>query len=219
MEMKRSLAVAVSLLVSAAAYAGDGSGWETVATGKVTIKMRALPGEHVREILAEGDIDAPARTVAEAVANADNFAKFMPYTKESRFVGEPKADGSRLAYMRVSAPVIADRDFFLASKVLQPLADDGTGEFKNEWHAVNTYPHRHGIVRVTTNTGGWTVTSLGPGRCHAVYRFVVDPGGALPEWIADLGNRSGVPGVFKAVEKEANRLETEKLKTATAQLP
>jgi len=217
--MKRTAVVAVSLLVSAVAYAGDGGGWETVGTGKVTIKMRALPGEHVREILAEGDLDAPARAVAEAVVNADNFAKFMPYTKESRFVGELQADGSRLAYLRISAPVIADRDFFLSAKVLQPLSDDGTGEFKNAWHAVSTYPHRHGIVRVTTNTGGWTVRSLGPGRCHAVYRFVVDPGGALPEWIADLGNRSGVPGVFAAVEKEAKRLETGKLKTATAQLP
>jgi len=200
------LTCAASMLLGASAAAGDGDGWQTVAEGRVHIKVRAQPGANVHEVLAEADLNAPARDVVEAVVNADRFHDFMPYTKESRFVG-PEKDGTRLSYMRIAAPVIADRDFFIVVRVVRALNDDGTGEFANEWRAVTSYPRRSNIVRVTTNSGSWRVAFLAPGKCHVVYRFVVDPGGGLPQWLADLGNRSGVPGIFAAVEKEARRLE------------
>ena len=43
-----------------------------------------------------------------------------------------------------------------------------------------------------------------------VYKFNVDPGGMIPAFAADMGNKSGVTDVFNAVEKEAKRRAAER---------
>lgn len=47
-------------------------------------------------------------------------------------------------------------------------------------------------------------------KSRVVYQFAVDPGGAIPAFLADVGNRNGVGDVFRAIEKEAQRLKAER---------
>jgi hypothetical protein len=60
-------------------------------------------------------------------------------------------------------------------------------------------------VRLRINEGSWHVASRGPNKSFAVYRFVVDPGGWIPAFAANAGNKQGVTDTFKAVEREAER--------------
>ncbi|MHB8875224.1 MAG: START domain-containing protein [Myxococcaceae bacterium] len=203
-------AAALVLLFASAAHADGGGEWVTAATGEITIKTRSVPGSPVREILAEGELNAPAATVAEAITNAERFPSFMPYVKEARFVGEHPEGGPRIVYTRLGLPFIAGRDFVIEDRVVQSLNADGTGQFVNEWRAVpDRLPARANFVRLKTNSGSWRVTPNGEGKSHVVYQFAVDPGGQIPAFVADIANRSGVPDVFKAIEKEARRLQTE----------
>lgn len=198
-----SLALAVLL-------AADAGGWQTVASGPVTIKARAVPGSPIREILAEGELDAPALDIQRAVLDVERFPKFMPYVKETRFVRAPSGDGTRIVYTALGLPVVAGRDFVIKDRVVQALNPDGTGAFVTEWQVEeNQLPPRANFVRVKTNTGSWRVTPRG-NKSHVVYQFAVDPGGAIPPFLADLGNRNGVGDIFRAVEKEARRLHAER---------
>ena len=52
----------------------------------------------------------------------------------------------------------------------------------------------------------------GVGRSHVIYQFAVDPGGNIPAFLADIGNRNGVGDVFRAIEKEARRLQADRTK-------
>ena len=208
--MKCAAFVAV-LAVAMAAHAeqATGDGWETVTTGDITIKTRSVPGSPVREVLAEADLDAPAREVQEAVLDPERFPNFMPFVKEVRFIGQPGQDGSRVVYTRLQVPIIAGRDYVIAQKVLRSLNADGTGEFSNEWRVADgLVPERANTVRLKTCTGSWRVTPLGTGaKTRVVYQFAIDPGGQIPPFLADLGNRSAVPDVFRALAKEAKRLK------------
>ena len=71
-------------------------------------------------------------------------------------------------------------------------------------------------VRLPLNRGSWHVTAKGAGRSYAVYRFMVDPGGWVPSFAANLGNTEAVTGTFKAVEKESQRRARDRVERASA---
>jgi hypothetical protein len=196
------------------AHAAEKDGWQTVATGAITIKARSLPGSPIREILAEGDLDASALDLQKAVLDVERFPKFMPYVRETRFVEKPKGDGTRVVYTALGLPMVKGRDFVIVDRVVRALNADGTGEFITAWEvARDRVPARAGFVRVVTNTGSWKVSPKPGGKSHVVYQFAVDPGGAIPPFLADLGNRNGVGDVFKALEGEARRLQAARAAT------
>ncbi len=200
----------VLLLASAGSARADERAWETVSEGPIQIKTRALGDTGIKEIWAEGELAASVQDVQTALMTPDRFPKFMPFVKEARTLGPPAADGTWLVYTRLDLPMVNGRDYFSRVTLEQGVAPDGSGEFRNHWVAVKDRPPRQNIVRLTHNEGSWKVTAKGPGRSYAVYRFSVDPGGWIPTFAAEMGNKSGVADTFKAVEKEAQRLGKER---------
>jgi len=206
-------ALTSTLIVALAlqAHAADAGGWQTVATGAITIKTRTVPGSPIREVLAEADLEASATDLQQAVLDVERFPKFMPYVRETRFVEKPTGDGTRVVYTALGLPIVKGRDFVIVDRVVKSLNADGTGEFITQWQvAKDRVAARANFVRVQTNTGSWKVTPKGRGKSHVVYQFAVDPGGAIPPFLADLGNRNGVGDVFRAVEREAQRLQADR---------
>lgn len=202
------LRLASLLLVCATpAFAGDDGGWVLVVDGPLTVKNRALDGTAIKEIWAEGEIDAPALDVQDALMDVAHLRSFMPYMKDARELGERLEDGSIHVYTLIDLPVVGKRDYVVRLSLTQSLAADGTGTFRNEWHAFPDYlPLRNGIARVRRNDGSWEITPRGDGsKCWAVYRFTVDPGGWIPAFAANLGNQRGVKETYDAVAKEGRR--------------
>jgi hypothetical protein len=215
--MLRLCALVVAALAAAPARAQEvRSEWKTVVTGPITVKNRAIVGTDIREIWAEGEIAAPPLEVQEALMNVARLRYFMPYMKDARVIGEPLEDGSRYVYTLIDLPVVGKRDYVVRLELKQSLAADGTGTFRNEWHAhPKLLPLRSGIPRVERNDGSWEVTPLGDGsRSWAVYKFLADPGGWVPAFATNLGNERGVKETYDAVAREASRLAVERRKAA-----
>jgi hypothetical protein len=200
-----------SALAASPARAGEPE-WQTVIEGPITVKTRSVPGTGELEIWAEGEIDAPVLDTQAALMDTEQYARFMKHITESRYVGDPEPDGSRYAYTLLDLPIVSPRDYVILISVDQTIAPDGTGEFRNHWVAVpEKVPERDGVVRVKVNSGGWTLRPVEGGtKGWAVYRFRADPGGYLPAFAADLGNRRGVTGTFRSLEWEARRRAEER---------
>lgn len=195
--------VGALLLVAAGAQAEE---WQTIATGAITVKARARPGTPIREVWAEGDLDAPVYDVQAAVLDAEGYPRFMPYVKETKVLNPRTADGSRLVYTRLDLPFISGRDYVVKVYVDQRAPVDSSGTFKNHWVAApDAVPPRQNVVRLKVNEGAWEVRPLGPNRSHVVYHFTIDPGGWVPGFAIDMGNRTAATDTFKAVEKEAKK--------------
>lgn len=186
--------------------------YQVIATSPILVKARPKAGTAIQEILAEGVIDAPVRDVQAALMDPERFAKWMPYVKECRLVGKPEPDGSRLVYTRLELPMVTSRDYVTLVKLVKSVDAAGEGEFENRWHAVtDRLPERHHIIRLRVNEGAWHVRPIADGKMsHATYRFAVDPGGWIPAFAADMGNRGAVVDTFRAVEREAKRREAER---------
>lgn len=203
------------LLVSFPGLAADGD-WETILEGPITIKNRSVPGTSVKEIWAEGDMNAPVADLQDTLMHPERFRSFMPYLKDSREISKKQDDGSVYVYTLIDLPVVGKRDYVVKVWLHESVKPDGTGTFRNEWKAEPDYlPARSNITRVRLNTGGWTITPKGDGSTsHAVYKFAIDPGGWVPSFAVNMGNEKGVGETFKAVEKEALKRKEERLAKA-----
>lgn len=185
--------------------------WVVVTSRPILIRTRSHPGTAVKEIWASGVVAAPAEDVQAALLDGEAYPRFMPYVKEVRKLPVATTDGSWFTYQRVAPPFTAQRDTVLHIWVEQSLGEGGTGLFRNRWEAVaGMVPGAPGTVRTPVADGSWEVRPLPGGRSRAVYRFVLDPGGSIPSWVADMGNRSGVASIYGAVEGEAKRRSAER---------
>jgi NAD(P)-dependent dehydrogenase (short-subunit alcohol dehydrogenase family)/fatty acid desaturase len=204
-----ALVVAIALAAGFAARADDPKeqGWETVVHGPITVKTRPRAGTHVNEYWVEGELNAPLVDVQEALTDPQSFPRFMPYVKEARVIGATEPDGSTYVYTKLDFPIfVASRDYVVRVAVDEGVRSDGGGAFRQRWvAAASRLPERSGVVRIKLIEGSWHIVARGDDRVFAVHRFAVDPGGRLPAFSVDLGNRSGTIELFRAVEKDARR--------------
>lgn len=208
---RRALFSLAALMLSLPAFAGEE--WETVATGKITVKARNKSGTAIREIWAEGDMNAPALDIQSTILDPEAYTKFMPYVKECRYIGKTEADGTKYVYTKLDLPMVSPRDYVVKVTTPRKVADDGTGVFENRWESAwDKIPTRSNVVRLKINEGSWVVTPKDGSSSHVVYKFTVDPGGMIPSFAANMGNKSGITDTFKAVEKEANRRKAARAK-------
>jgi hypothetical protein len=67
-------------------------------------------------------------------------------------------------------------------------------------------PPAPGVVRLRVNSGQWLLEpAAGGNRTRARYSMVVDPGGQVPIWLANLLLTGTLPKVFRAVRGESEK--------------
>jgi len=181
-------------------------GWQILEKGPVRIRAKARPGAQLPEMWVTATTSASVATVQEVLLDFTRFPQFMPYIVEARFVGEADKDGSRHVYARINPPVVTPRDYVARGWSDRLVNPDGSGEFRTHWVAAEgILPPQRGIVRLPKNEGVWHVFKGPDGATVIHYRGFVDPGGWIPGWLADLGNRSAVSDEIKAVVSESGR--------------
>lgn len=218
------LRLALSLTLLPVAGRGEEPRWDTVSVGTIEVKSRDLPGSPVREYWAQTELDAEVQDLQATLTEANEFHRFMPFVKESRFLRRIDPDGSRYCYVRLELPPpLTARDYVVRVKTLKGVAPDGSGEFENRWEAVpDALPTRRHTVRLKLNEGSWRITPLPQGRSKVEYRFRVDPSGMVPPFAAEIASRNGIPDTLRAAEKEAQRraaLRRQARQTAERRLP
>ncbi|MDP3504295.1 MAG: hypothetical protein Q8S33_28415 [Myxococcales bacterium] len=186
--------------------------WETVVTGPVMVKNRAVPGSPIKEVWAEGEVNAPLIDVQDALMNVSRLKSFMPYMKDARVILEQPEDKSIFIYTLIELPVVGKRDYVTQLWQPQVVKADGTGTFEAKWVARPKHlPERAGVTRLQVNDGMWLATSREGGKTWLVHKFAVDPGGWIPAFAANMGNEKGVTDTYKNVEREAQKRTKERL--------
>ena len=172
-----------------------------VATTKDGIVVRAHIDQSLGlgETLATGRIDAPVDKVWAALAALDQYQALMPYMRESRVV--KRSATHRWQYCRTDTPVVSDRDYTLRFTMTK-------GDHSKPWVIHFTQDNAAGpatipgVVRLSIVTGSWELKSVQGGRAtQATYRLKTNPGGAVPLWLAHLGNKRAIPDIIRAVRK------------------
>ena len=65
-------------------------------------------------------------------------------------------------------------------------------------------PEVKGVVRIKLNEGSWLATPLDGGtRTRLTYTLLTNPGGLIPDFVANMSNTTAIPELFKAVGKRS----------------
>lgn len=199
-----------------ALLAGDTPGeWKQIVTGDVNIFTRLQPGARVHEIRGTMTMKVTPAEI-RAVVTDESYARRAPYMAEYRTLAHPTPT-TWVRYTRLGLPIIEDRDYFIEVTREQDLAPDGSGSFRSTWKPWGLdRPERKGVVRVTVNSGYWSIQPAAGGTASEVeYYLMFDPGGSIPAWVAEQGNKRILPDVMRGLEKECLRRRAEG-KTAPA---
>jgi hypothetical protein len=100
---------------------------------------------------------------------------------------------------------VSDRDYVIRIVDDVAITSDGRPMLRRVWNITDApVPSSDpSVIRLTINRGSWQLSPAADGATFAVYCLFTDPGGALPAWIVNRANQSGIPDVFKAVRDAA----------------
>lgn len=216
------LALAGCMLVGSrgVARADGGNGpWEHVSNKEgIEVERRSVEGSNLKEFLGRGVIDAPVQRVLAVIRDAGRRAEWMPNCGGSWLVEENIAARTQVAYHRTKAPwPVSDRDSVNRAEIyVEPAKHRVFLPFEAVTSA--KVPPVKGVVRMPFMRGHWILVPLDGGKTQVEYQVYANPGGALPDWLANLASktlpRETIAGLRKQVTK-ASYPEFEAMITAT----
>lgn len=179
-----------------------GTDWtEAYRTGGLVIFTKDV--EAGRKIVAIAEVEAPPEVVFNVVNDFEHYPDFMPYVKESRVLSR-KSDSEVMTYTRIAPPFVSERDYPLTFKMTRGTSAN-SGVFKTEWTArPDAQPEVEGVVRIKLSEGSWLAEPLDGGRrTRLTYILLTNPGGLIPDFVANMSNTVAIPKLFEAVMKRS----------------
>jgi hypothetical protein len=201
--MRWILAAAVVVLAGSPA-----SGQAPGSAPAVQVATRAVPGSDVKQVTAQGMINAPPHVARAVIADLERYPAFMPYVVESRVLSR-EASGDTLNYQRLSfgLPLVQDRHYVIRITERAYLDADRRRAWAIVWRLEDGLPLGASAkaVRVAVNSGHWDLRPAAGSANATDVRYCVftDPAGALPKWLVGLANTEGIPQLYAAVSAAA----------------
>lgn len=187
---------------ASAAESEDGEWPLVMKRNGIEVYARVLPGSRAKEVRATIEIDAPPGQVFALLLDSGKFVEFMPYIVEARTVARDSRSVWYL-YQRISPPLVSDRDYTLRHESFE---EPQQGRYELRWDVANDRgpAARDGVVRVEVCTGSYVVEGQGGDvRTRLTYQLHTDPGGSLPDWLANRANIESVPALLQAIGHRA----------------
>jgi hypothetical protein len=196
------------LVVPALALLVGPPAWGEAPAPVVNVETRAVPGRDVKQVDAQGIVQAPPHVVRAVIADLERYPAFMPYVKESRVLSrEPAGDGLNYQRLSFGIPFVQDRHYVIRISERGYRDADGWRGWAVVWRLEDGLPAgvSSSAVRVTVNSGYWDLRPVAASESATDVRYCVftDPAGALPKWLVGLANTEGVPQLFAAVSTAA----------------
>lgn len=184
-------ALLVSLAATARADEAPGP-WERVSDSDgIDVQRRAVAGSNLKEFQGSGVVEAPLGRVLAVVRDGSRRVEWMPACSGAWVIEENEAARVQISYHRTHAPWPAsDRDSInRAHMVVEPAQHRVVLSFE----AIDypKVPPVKGAVRMPFLRGHWILTAIHHGAAtHVEYRVHANPGGMLPDWLANLASKS-----------------------------
>jgi hypothetical protein len=186
--------------------AGPGP-WENVSNKDgIVVQRRTVEGSNLKEFVGRGVVEAPIARVLAVIVDANRRGEWMPNCGGSWLLEENRSARTQVAYFRTKAPwPVSDRDSVNRAEMrVEP--DKHRVYLSFEAVSYAKVPPVKGVVRMPFMKGHWVLTPVDGGRAtEAEYQVWANPGGILPDWIANLASktlpRETIAGLRRQVKK------------------
>ena len=176
----------------------------------IKVYTRNSEGFSIKEFKAVGVYTGTVSSIVSALQDESTFCKWFPDCKEFRILKRyPQQD--RLQYIVIKAPFpVSNRDSIQRTKLTQePSSKIVTIQIDAQPDEI---PRVDGVVRVPKSKGYWKFIPIEKGKVEVIFQLQSDPGGSLPDWIANL---FVTENPLKTLIHLFKLAETEKFKSTT----
>ncbi|MBY7968833.1 START domain-containing protein [Vibrio fluvialis] len=150
------------------------------------------------EIRAQMLVPTTYAAFMSLLENSSNLPNWIDHVASSRVL-KKISDHENIVYTRFSAPWPArDRDMVTYSQFQQ---FPGSLVLTIE-DASDQYPEKEGFVRIKAVKATWVLEKLTNGMTHIDYTAFADPGGMLPNWLANKLSVSSAFNTFEALREQ-----------------
>lgn len=182
--MKLQHFVLIIILLSLS-FLSKGQNWD-LAKDKNGVKVytRKLQGWGIKEYKAIMNIKTSPSKIVKALKDVSGRYEWAYNSIEIREIERPNEDEVAI-YNKVDAPwPVADRDNITRFKFSYPSASTTRVDMTViKSHA--KAPVYDGIVRIERLKGHWLIRDKGNGWTEIIQQCVAEPGGSLPDWLAN----------------------------------
>ncbi|MFC1853831.1 SRPBCC family protein [candidate division CSSED10-310 bacterium] len=199
---------------------GDASWIKSGDKGEFKTYYRDVKGSGTREVLMVGIIDAPPARCFKVVGDYEAFPKFMPYIQFTKVINSEKKEENKTinyVFFFLSPPMVSYR-YYSLRLVDEKQVDGKPNTFRSKWTLVTKGPYRktptdadikkhlksswQEPIETSFNEGSWLFEPLENGQKTRVKYYVwTNPGGSIPNWIANKANSVALPALWKALKK------------------
>jgi hypothetical protein len=216
------LILVASLLLAGRAHAEPTAGpWEPVSNKDgIVVERRRVDGTNLKEFVGRGVIAAPIARVLAVIRDADRRAEWMPNCGSSYLVEENTETRIQIAYHRTKAPwPVSDRDSVNRATL---LVEPAKHRVYLPFEAIE-YPKVapvKGVVRMPFMRGHWILIPVDGGKAtQAEYQVWANPGGILPDWIANLASKTLPRETIAGLRRQVTRVEYPAFETQISNSP
>jgi hypothetical protein len=166
-------------------FVSKGQSWE-LAKDKNGVKVytRTLEGWGIKEYKVVMDIKTSPSRIVTALKDVPSRYEWAYNSIEIREIERPNSEEVAI-YNKVDAPwPVADRDNITRFKFSYPSAN----MTRVDMTVVKSHakaPVYDGIVRIERLKGHWLIRDKGNGWTEIIQQCVAEPGGSLPDWLAN----------------------------------
>lgn len=125
-------------------------------------------------------------TVAQVVAilkNIEKYPEIFPDILELRVLSRPN-DSTQIQYSLSDAPwPVWDRDGIYEMVFIHDRPKKGVNVRSRA--LPNFLPEKEGVVRIIKSQSSWKIHPIGEGLVRIVYEVSAEPGGNIPDWLAN----------------------------------
>lgn len=208
------------VIISAIDLKPKDKGWvEKSAETEFKTYYREIKGSGTREVLMIGILNTDPKNCFDIVGDYLNFPSFMPYIKYTKIIHSEKIDENKTinyVFFYLNPPLVSARYYTLKLND-EKNADGKPGVFRSQWKlekgqyrkTPNDAEIKNHIktgwqdpIETAFNNGYWQFEPEENGTKTRVSYYVwTNPGGSIPNWIANKANTVALPELWKALKE------------------
>ena len=175
---------------------------DRVTSDRITMSSRRIPGTRLYEVRASCVVEAAPAKVFHAAMQRETYENSTKHVAEYRVVGT-EGENVWYTYERLAFALISDRDYTLR---YESRNDEKRQWYSISWDLANDRgpAPKDGVIRVTETRGSLEMSAEEDGRkTRLVCTMSADPGGWIPNWLANYVNRSTVPDMLRLIRAKS----------------
>ena len=181
-KMKNCFIVLILVLNSCFSMAQESEWKEVVNDGCIKVFSRSVKGRVLKEYRVEATINASSGVIIDALSDIEAYTEWFPNTPKAYRLSSLKFP--LVYYVEKDLPWPADnRDLIVGVEIVEMEG----GDIVWEMHCLpNELPKEGGRVRTNYMKGHWKISPIGENKCFVYQQVISDPGGYVPDRIANL---------------------------------